>query len=150
MTGVIPANEEFINSFTVSSNYIDATPDGYKLGLIVNPCQGKDPNCCDDTYGNGEYFVDDGDNTLSQSERVCAGKSVDCLFASNGEPIEEQNARMALFDLIVDETCAEEYVVFERAKISIMFSPQHAHFVVIQHSYSSFSFATKQLEYSII
>ena len=109
MTGVIPENEEFVNSFTVSSNYIDATPDGYKLGLIVNPCQGKDPNCCDDTYGNGEYFVDDGDNTLSQSERVCAGKSVDCLFASNGEPIEEQNARMALFDLIVDETCAEEY-----------------------------------------
>ena len=25
-----------------SNNYIDATPDGYKLGLIVNPCQGKD------------------------------------------------------------------------------------------------------------
>ena len=53
MTGVIPENEEFVNSFVASSNYIDATPDGYKLGLIVNPCQGKDPNCCDDTYGNG-------------------------------------------------------------------------------------------------
>lgn len=106
MTEVIPENDDFVQSFSSTNNYIDSNPDGYKLGLIVNPCQGKDPNCCNDSYGNGEYFLDDGDNTISQSERVCSGRNVDCLYASNGESIEEQNVRMALFDLIVDENCA--------------------------------------------
>lgn len=38
------------------SKYIFKTPVSYAIGIIIDPCRGKEDNCCDNVFGTPEYY----------------------------------------------------------------------------------------------
>jgi len=107
MTDVIELNKHFgENPSDLYPEYEFIAPDGYILSLILDPCRGKEAGCCNDSFGNGEYFPDtESDETTPQSERVCEGTSLDCMLGAGGNPIDESASRVATIEIKYEPLC---------------------------------------------
>eukprot|EP00939_MAST-03C_sp_MAST-3C-sp1_P004524 g4524.t1 len=114
MTAVIDKNEDFIRSVEENvQKYVTVDPEGYSVSLILDPCRGKSPVCCNDTYGTGEYFdsseSDMGETYVPQVERVCEGYSMGCSKSPWNEQLDEKYSRLANFQVLKDPLCETEF-----------------------------------------
>lgn len=76
--------------------YVD--PIGYKMSVIVDPCQDHPFNCCNETYGTGQYIVE---NDSTQSEDF--GEIT--FLKDDGSALAQEASRMPDDEVEFDEDC---------------------------------------------
>jgi len=80
-------------------------PEGYLMSVIVNPCVGHSYDCCNETYGTGQYIVENTDTDSEDFGRVT-------FLKNNGDPLVSEASRMPDDEIFFDEDCEDLSVPF--------------------------------------